>query len=359
MPAAVQRLWYAYAPDSVSSPILQVEQIDSSAQRWGKGPITVDLGLRTGFPGPSVYALFPSPDSKWIAAQLGYGETAFLYVIRLDTGKTTQILPKSTFAGFIAWKSDSQNIFVHDSNTDYKSVAEVDIETGAYQHIDFPKLDGDTPDIDAIVYSPDGSLMADALAYQPKNGGRSECLLSIGITDIKSQERKTIQEIPSACSAGNLQWSPDGHYLSWIVGKNIIDTTLHTSSSQYELWVSDRTRGDTKSIYLIGVNPSRIVSPTWSPDGKNIAFVKFDDKQMRNPDGNIILIDPVNGPQAQISHFSGLSLSSLQWSSDGKLIFCNAFNDQYGTIWAINIENGDTFPVAGPVSPESPLAIAP
>jgi len=351
-PSSFQKLWYLYASDSNSRPVLQMEKIDNSMQRWGKGLVSVNFDLDQNGPGgASLVDLFPSPDGKKVIALINFDVNTTPYLIEADNGKVSQVLPPYMTGQFFAWKPDNQNVAIKGITDPWQS-AVVNLTSGEYQLLEFPQYRGAKPTVYALAYSPDGISLADALVYYSLE--EKEYLLSIGIWDTKSQQRKTIQEIPSSNSIAlnSLSWSADGHLLSWIANKK-------TNINQSELWISDRTTGETKSIAVFQGNIGNRGRPTWSPDGKKMAVVKYDEKNSSSRTGNIFLIDPMSGAETQVSHFTQRQVLDLHWSLDAQWIFCNVSEKVSGAIWAVNIENGESFPIAGPVIANSPFMILP
>ena len=353
-PNSLQQLWYVYADNSNSQPILQNEQIDDAAQRWGQGQFTLDIGLEQGYPGRSLTGLFPSPDGKWMVALAVYDVRSQAYLINLSDGKTERFLSNTGDVRVLGWKPDSQSVIVMKEASMPWEVGEVNIVSGEYVPIEFPKNNGALPVVDAIAFSPDGKFMADAVEY---HRGK-DYLLSIGIWDTGRQERKTIQEITpgNEVSARKLTWSTDGQFLLWTSYSRVTNDDPSSYLFQSEMWSSNMTTEKSKSKLTYEGDSL----PLWSPDGKQIAVVIANTEDKSNSTDNIYLINPDDGTKTQISHFKNMRLNNLQWSLDGRMIFCNANSAAgavSGVIWAVNVDNGDMFPVAGPVIGGSPYLI--
>jgi Tol biopolymer transport system component len=282
------------------------------------------------------------------------------FLINMDNGKVERILPESSFVQFLGWKPDSQKVMVFKYFTDPYNAGEVDLKTSEYHAIEFPRYRGDLPVVDALAFSPDGKWMADALVYPRNPQEGKDYLLSIGIRDTQTQERKTIQETPflKGIWADSLVWSADGQFLSWMTYKDLKTGWLPTNI-QSELWINDRSAGKSKSIAVFEGNIGNARLSVWSPDSNKIAVVLVDDKDSSYLAGNIFLIDPLSGTRTQVSHFNQLRVSKLLWSGDSQWIFCNVSDEVSGAIWAVNVKSGNSFPVAGPVIKNSPFTILP
>lgn len=357
----LQALWYPYYPDSISLPRLQTEQIDALAQRWGKGPTTIDVQLGPGFRGSTLAGLFPSPDGKWMAAITNSGEASQSYLIDLSTGKADLLIPNIPNVKFLGWEPDSLKVIAQLEPMEPASVSEVDILSGDHHKLEFPKANGVVPySVKAIAFSPDGSSMADALVYQPWAGYSENCIISIGIRDVKTQARKIIKDISSGCTLSpfSLKWSDDGQYLSWVAMETLKGEPPF-GRDQAELWVRNNSSGEAKPLTVLAENVEGVSAAEWSPDSKNLAFIKYDKSDVKNSIGNIVMIDPNSGAQTQISHFSNRFVSNLVWSPNGQWIFCSVYDDSSGAIWAVSIDGSASFPVAGPILAKSAFALLP
>ncbi len=110
---------------------------------------------------------------------------------------------------------------------------------------------------------------------------------------------------------GDAQISPDGTRVVFTV--KIIDKERNRYWSH--LWLVDLKSEQTRQFTFGEVSDG---SPRWSPDGKNIAFLRAKDKQMQ-----IWLIPADGGEARQLTRIDEGSLSSLAWSPNGREIaFC-------------------------------------
>lgn len=83
------------------------------------------------------------------------------------------------------------------------------------------------------------------------------------------------------------------------------------SGSRYQLWVADSDGENAQSALA---SPEPIISPAWSPDGNQLAYVSF---ESRKP---VIYVHNVStGKRRLIANFKG-SNSAPAWSPDGKTL---------------------------------------
>jgi Tol biopolymer transport system component len=90
-------------------------------------------------------------------------------------------------------------------------------------------------------------------------------------------------------------------------------------------------------------------SPSWSPDGKWIAFLSSD---MSNP--GLFIVTPDLSERRQLySPPPGLELSASHpaWSSDSKMLLFSTLN---GSIYKVSIDGGDPERLSGPGNDTAP-----
>jgi Tol biopolymer transport system component len=126
----------------------------------------------------------------------------------------------------------------------------------------------------------------------------------------------------------HLKWSPDGQYLSYIEMKSGADYHL-------QLIIQDlKTSGERKLADNLNA-----ISSCWSPDGNSILVVGFE-KSSRTKSAGVYTVDVRTGQTTQILNLldyknkinppvdDAFPLSDVEWSSDGKSIFCLFFTDR-------------------------------
>jgi Tol biopolymer transport system component len=137
------------------------------------------------------------------------------------------------------------------------------------------------------------------------------------------------------------KYSPDGTQIAF---------ESNRSGSNYEVWVSDANGSNAVQLSFFGTPETG--TPTWSPDGKVIAF-----DSRAGGEANIYLVDPHGGVPKKLSvDIRGNNLPS--WSHDGKWIyFVNGEDAQNSSVWKVPAEGGHavqlaqhpaTFPLESP-----------
>ena len=103
-----------------------------------------------------------------------------------------------------------------------------------------------------------------------------------------------------------------------------------TKPTQYRLEIADVDGYAPKAI-LTSTQP--IMSPAWSPDGKSIAYVSFENKHAQ-----IYINDVATGQRRLISNYPGIN-GAPSWSPDGKQLALVLSKDGYPNIYTLNLAN--------------------
>jgi len=103
-------------------------------------------------------------------------------------------------------------------------------------------------------------------------------------------------------------------------------------NSRYNLWVSDAD-GEGAQSALASSEP--IISPAWSPNGFQLAYVSF---ESRKP--VIYVHDVVNGRRRLLANFRG-SNSAPCWSPDGGTVVATLSRDGGSQLYAIDARGGE------------------
>lgn len=103
-------------------------------------------------------------------------------------------------------------------------------------------------------------------------------------------------------------------------------------AQRYNLWVAD-SDGEGAQSALASAEP--IISPSWSPNGAQLAYVSF---ESRKP--VIYSHDVASGKRRLLANFRG-SNSAPAWSPDGKQLVATLSRDGGSQIYALSISGGD------------------
>nr|WP_034387330.1 Tol-Pal system beta propeller repeat protein TolB [Comamonas composti] len=104
------------------------------------------------------------------------------------------------------------------------------------------------------------------------------------------------------------------------------------AGSNYRLWVADADGENAQSALS---SPEPIISPAWSPTGKQLAYVSF---ESRKP--VVYVHDVASGRRRLVANFRG-SNSAPAWSPDGKSLAVTLSRDGGSQLYLINAEGGE------------------
>ncbi len=104
------------------------------------------------------------------------------------------------------------------------------------------------------------------------------------------------------------------------------------AGSRFTLWVADSDGENAQSALS---SPEPIISPAWSPNGAQLAYVSF---ESRKP--VIYAHDVSSGKRRLLANFRG-SNSAPAWSPDGRQIVATLSRDGGSQLYAIDANGGD------------------
>lgn len=117
-------------------------------------------------------------------------------------------------------------------------------------------------------------------------------------------------------------WSPDGHRLAYIIADE---------NPSPELWVTD-VEGKEAPLLLVRGQAELFSAPSWSPDGRTLAFSRTPLGAETASASDIWLVD-VDGGNLRPLLRNDLEESSPVWSPDGRYL---AFN-RAGDVWVLDV----------------------
>jgi len=103
-------------------------------------------------------------------------------------------------------------------------------------------------------------------------------------------------------------------------------------NSRYNLWVADADGENAQSALA---SPASIISPAWSPSGKQLAYVSF---EARKP--VVYVHDVATGRRRLIANFRG-SNSAPAWSPDGRTLAVTLTRDGGSQLYTIDANGGE------------------
>ena len=129
-----------------------------------------------------------------------------------------------------------------------------------------------------------------------------------------------------------------GHYISdgiyeEITGiKGIASTKILyiTENESFNLVIADAD-GSNEQILLKSTEP--IISPSWSPDSKKVAYVSFESGMAK------VYIQDIASGERELAIKNPYQISSPSWSPDGKFLSLTMYQDGNAEIYILNLKN--------------------
>ena len=126
----------------------------------------------------------------------------------------------------------------------------------------------------------------------------------------------------------------DAFYERFTGDKGVFSTRIAyvtRAAGRYTLRIADAD-GEAGQVAL--TSPDPIISPAWSPDGRELAYVSFESQK-----AVIWVQDVATGQRRQIANFRG-SNSAPAWSPDGRQLVVTLSRDGGSQLYAIGREGG-------------------
>ncbi len=317
-PDDVESLYYV--ADNTGFSELHIVGIDTQGSKQSEFNVPFDL------PYENLVGLYPSPDGKYLAMGISYGpQDTLLYVMERPSGRIWCPLGEieHCFGSFWDWTHDHRLLFwatpgnTLDSIIPFSGVI-VNINTGQHTRLDLPTSSEQVYSAARNVsLSPDDFRMAYAVTYFDEHGKE---ISEIWVMRLDTGERQLVRKMEGVINA--LSWAPVGEQLAYFYRPG----TLSATSAPSELWLVNADGTGSRLLANQTRNAGEgTYGPAWSPDGRYVAFVQVDDLALylndwREPGTNIYVADTATGEIARLSTFEGRNNCTPTWSPDGRFV---------------------------------------
>ena len=208
------------------------------------------------------------------------------------------------------------------------------IRTGEFNLFDNDDLLSIPNDEDEIIFNDFRILNIDYLIIGSLASESSNIKAEYQVFDIKKGSKvrsSTVYGIPNK-NRQLAHYISDGIYeeITGIQGIASTKILYVTQNKDYRLVVADAD-GKNEQILLESSEP--IISPSWSPDSKKVAYVSFETGMAK-----VFIQDIASGDRELVIENSS-QISSPAWSPDGKFLSLTMYQDGNAEIYILNLKN--------------------
>jgi Tol biopolymer transport system component/DNA-binding winged helix-turn-helix (wHTH) protein len=319
--------WLAWSPDgktiafterdSVAEPhALALLSVETLERRRLSQPAGTTMLLRFAF----------SPDSSKIAAIIGNAKGIGVQVRSIPSGHVVTLLEgqKEWFSS-VVWHPDGKHLIVSANQKGVRRLWKLPLQGGDLEPLAFAGEDAFFPSV-----SPDGKRLVFVHEFHDWDLWR----IALGTGQVQSSA--------PFLSSTRLDWdpafSPDGTRIAFASER----------SGTRELWVGDSDGSN--ALQLTSLGGPQPGKPSWSPDGRHIAFHVFDG-------GGIRVVPGDGGPLRTVFKEYGEFPS---WSAHGHWVYFSRGTNGVFRIWKVPAEGGSAVQVTqgeGLVAQEDPEGV--
>jgi TolB protein len=254
------------------------------------------------------------PTGKWLVfASTRNSEHANIYLQRIDGASVVQLTDDAAEDAFPTFSPDGKTIAFSSSRGGVWSVYTMDLDGRNLVQL----TDGPAQDVHPS-FSPDGRQLVYS-SQNPRSGQWELWTLSL---DNNQKRMIGYGLFPS--------WSPDKQ-----VNRIAFQRPRQRDSHLFELWTLELLNGEARRLTQVAVSPvAAILSPTWSPDGKKLAFATIAQAGAVAGNRDIWLVD-ANGGQVRRLTQGGASNLQPYWAVDNRIYFVSNRNGS-DAIWSVD-----------------------
>lgn len=118
-------------------------------------------------------------------------------------------------------------------------------------------------------------------------------------------------------SSSQPAWSPDGRHIAYVRGQSTASEVVAATALAFgEVRVMDAEGGETTTL----TRDEPDATPAWSPDGREIVFVRGHDLNKASGDMDIFIVDVAGGTARPLTRTPHSLESAPTWSPDGSRV---------------------------------------
>ncbi len=143
-------------------------------------------------------------------------------------------------------------------------------------------------------------------------------------------------DVPPVALGGGYTFSPDGDEIAFCMNESDFLATS-TNNDIYVIKLSDVNKDGKTPYTKVSVSKGNDTAPSYSPNGKYLAFLSMKREGFEADKLRIILLDRETGKLTDLSGDFDYSAQNIVWSPDSEFIYFTAANKIYNSIFKVNI----------------------
>ena len=296
-----------------------------------------------------------SPDGRWIAYSVATPDTventisSAIWLVRADgsaqakrltAGKKRDVSPR--------WSPDGSRLAFVSNRDDRPQLWSIDPTGGEPERMAETKTA-----VGGFSWSPDGKQIvflaprAPTAEEERKQKARDDAIVvdtnfafpRVHVLDVAA---KKVRELPLGdVSASDADWSPDSRQLAVTVSP----TPKADDGSRSDIWIVGVDSGAAAPRKL-AAGPGPDGSPSWSPDGSQIAFLTRAEAGAVGAQ-RLAIIPATGGSARVIVEPRTWAPGAARWSADGRTLYFTAGTGTTSTLFSVPVAGGEPRALAG------------
>jgi len=228
--------------------------------------------------------------------------------------------------GPIKWSPDGRQLLYYTIDVlDIADIYKVDVETGSVEDVFTDSIYYD--------YAPDWSPDGDHFVFASNRPSRDEPLFDLYLADINGENLVQLTENNSNGWVDTLPaWSPDGEQIAFV-------RYNYVGGEEFEggpegLWLINPETKEETLLYESSI-AAEDLAPVWSPDGEYLAFL-----EPINEEHVLRVIDIDSGEPREINTVPG-DKRTVSWSPDSRALIFTNFVDSVVAMYILDLRSGE------------------
>ena len=276
-----------------------------------------------------VFGLHASPNSRWIAVDIGCAARSHTLLLEVSTSQTRPAEPEPWHESFfLNWIPDGDSFLLRIDPIGDDIILLVNARSGRFEQVDVPPFTYD------VAFSPDGKRVLYAVSRGLGFGSE------VWTMDRNGRNKEQIVNDPAHVIAYP-RWSPTGDGIAYI---RMPDSNVPFTMG--ELVLAD---GNGRNERVIApADAGHGYPPVWSPDGRQVAFVVRENPEESAADiaapyleSNIYLADAASGGAREVTRFESALTDGPAWSPDGAWVAFSTDADGVADVWLVEVDSGE------------------